>query len=80
MDNDKMFDKALASIEKLSVGEIFVVKDLFLAIEWNQYSSGEKQGFGKYFKNKVELGKVPDIQFCGKAANNSAQYKKTSKL
>lgn len=76
VDNDKMFEKALRTVEELPTDEVFFVKELFQTREWKLFPKGDKLGFGKYFKDKVKSGRVPNVEYCGKAANNSAQYRK----
>ena len=36
----------------------------------------EKLGFGRYFKKAVMNGCIQNVEYIGKADNNSAQYKK----
>ena len=39
-------------------------------------SQGDRLNFGRYFKNKVLNGKIPNVSYIGKAENNSALYQK----
>lgn len=76
MDYRKLLNDASARIENIPVGQLFFVKDLFYGTEWNELEKGEKLGFGRYFKKAVNEKKIPNVQFVGKADNNSAQYRK----
>lgn len=73
---DILFSKALMAAGTLPSGKVFLVKELFQTDEWASISRGDKLNFGRLFKNKVESGMVPDVEYCGKAASHSAQYKK----
>ena len=73
---DQLFPLALQSIGRLHSGETFVVKDLFQGTEWNTLPKGDKLGFGREFKRKVNGGQVPNVSYVRKAANNSAIYRK----
>lgn len=76
MDYNELLDNACNHIKGLPVGQVFFVKDLFYGTGWNELERGEKLGFGRYFKKAVLNGTVSDVQFIGKAENNSAQYRK----
>ncbi len=76
MDYSELFKRANLHISDISDGQIFLAKDLFPGIEWNQLQTGEKLSFGKQFKNAVLDGKFPSVMYIGKAENNSAQYQK----
>ena len=60
----------------LRIGTVFVLKDLFLGVEWDTLSGGEKRELGRRFKNCVLRDLVHNIIYIGKADNNSAQYRK----
>lgn len=76
MGYNEMFDRACTHIRNLPVGQIFFVKDLFYGTGWNELERGEKLGFGRYFKKAVAEKTIPDVEYIGKADNNSAQYRK----
>lgn len=76
MDYSDLLDKANKCIEKIQIGKVFCVKDLFKGTEWKSLKKGEKLGFGKYFKNKVMNDYISNVEYIGKADNNSAQYRK----
>lgn len=76
MDYELLMMESRKKIGCIAYGNIFVVKDLFDGAEWNAIPKGNRIAFGKYFKNEVLDGKIPEIMYHCKAKNNSAQYKK----
>lgn len=76
MDYEHWLQKALEGIERTPPNATFLVKELFQGTEWNDLPKGDKLRFGAFFKNSVNEGLIPDIDYVGKAANNSALYKK----
>ncbi len=76
MDYEHWLQKAMEGIKRTPNNTIFLVKELFQGTEWNDLPRGDKLRFGAYFKNSVNEGTIPNINYVGKAANNSAQYKK----
>lgn len=76
MDYNEFLTKAIAHIATIQSNEVFFVKDLFRGTEWNDLERGEKLGFGKHFKNAIMNGTIPEVEYIGKADNNSAQYRK----
>lgn len=79
MDNLKWMDRAKSRLSKIGENTEFFLKDLFDGVEWNALTVGERLGFGRFFKNEVLEGRVPNVEFIGKAQNNSARYKKESR-
>ena len=77
MDYELWINRANDKILELKIGYEFVLKDLFEGVDWNSLPRGDKLGFGKYFKNEVKDGRIPNISYAGKAQNNSAKYIKT---
>ncbi len=76
MEYKELLNEANEHIERLKTNDIFFVKDLFPGTKWNALERGEKLWFGKYFKNAVVSGTIPNVEYIGKADNNSARYKK----
>ena len=76
MDYSELLERANTHISAIPNGQVFLAKDLFSGIEWNQLQKGEKLSSGKQFKNAVLDGKFPSVVYIGKAENNSAQYQK----
>ncbi len=79
MDNSKWIAQAKNKIGETSANTEFFLKDLFDGVEWNNLTVGERLGFGRFFKGEVLEGNVPNVQYIGKAQNNSARYKKGSR-
>lgn len=73
------YEGLLASISDnlsaLEPGTVFFVKGLFVGTDWLALSRGDKLGFGRYFKRQVAMGSVSNVEYVGKADNNSAQYR-----
>lgn len=76
MDYNNLLEEAREYIENVPSGSIFVVKELFNGTRWNELARGDKVHFGKYFKNAVTDNRLPEVEFIGRARNNSAQYRK----
>ncbi len=74
MDYEKWTEEAQKSIDKVQVGKIFFLKDLFKGTKWNDLPVGDRLGLGRMFKNKVNSGEILNVEYVGKAQNNSAQY------
>lgn len=53
--------KAIQEIPHLSIGEEFLVKDLFKGYEWNRLAIGERRTLGSLFLNEVKHGSLKDI-------------------
>ena len=76
MDYSELLERTNTHISAIPNGQVFLAKDLFPGIEWNQLQKGKKLSVGKQFKNAVLDGKFPSVVYIGKAENNSAQYQK----
>ncbi|MCD7760828.1 MAG: single-stranded DNA-binding protein [Clostridiales bacterium] len=76
MDTNLWLYKAKKTINDMPVHKEFFVKELYEGVEWNELSKGDRLNFGKFFKNAVMDGKIHGIIYIGKAANNSALYRK----
>ena len=79
MDKIKWMARALSKTGEMHENTEFLLKDLFDGVEWNNLTVGERLGFGRFFKDEVLEGHVPNIYYIGKAQNNSAKYKKESR-
>ena len=75
-DYGALFEMALERIASMPSGTVFLAKEPFNGLVWKALERGEKLEYGRYFKNKVLLGEVPNVIFIGKQDNNSALYKK----
>ena len=76
MDYEKWINVAISKTGGLENGTIFLLKDLFDGVKWNTLSNGERRELGRQFKIKVNHDLVPNVEYIGKAQNNSAKYKK----
>lgn len=76
MKYEDWLDAARKEINTFTVGKIFVVRDLFVGADWDKQEKGDRIGFGKFFKRKVADGDIENVEYIGKAKNNSAQYRK----
>lgn len=79
MDYEKWINEAISKTGALSQDETFLLKDLFDGISWNTLQNGERRELGRQFKIKVKRNLVPNVQYWGKADNNSAIYIKKIK-
>ena len=77
MDYFVLLVMAKEAIEKLSFDTEFLLKDLFEGAFWKGLQKGDRLGLGKCFKNEVINNKIKNVQYLGKAENNSAKYRKT---
>lgn len=76
MDYDIWLNKAIMKIGELDTETIFVLKDLFSGVEWNQLKRGEKSNMGRIFKNFVKDKKIPNIELIESPNGTSNTYKK----
>ena len=79
MDKLMWMAQAISKTGETGANTAFLLKDLFDGVEWNSLSKGERLSFGRFFKDEVLEGRVPNVQYIGKAQNNSARYKKESR-
>ena len=76
MDYEQLLVLIQIKISELEIETEFFLKDLFEGTEWKKLRTGEKLSLGRRFKNCVDLNKIPNVIYIGKAPNNSAKYKK----
>jgi hypothetical protein len=76
MDYEVWLKQANESVQALPSARIFVLKDLFQGVIWSELERGQKLSLGRQFKNKVLDGTIPNVEYIGKADNNSAKYKR----
>lgn len=74
MDYERWIDEAIRKIETLPQGSTFLLKDLFDGVHWNTLQNGERRELGRQFKIKVNRKLVVNVEYQGKADNNSATY------
>lgn len=79
MDYEKWYCKAVTNIQSnISVNETFELKKLFMGIEWDTLSSGDKKSFGRFFSSKVKDGQLPCVERCGEGKSHHNKYVKVS--
>lgn len=78
MNLKEKIEEAIKTINNtIKFNQRFELKDLFSGCEWEKFPKGDRIKLGKYFKNEVEEGNIPHVEFIGqKAGNNHAEYKK----
>ena len=62
--------------KKCISSKIFELSDLFERCEWDSMPKGDRIKLGKYFKNEVTDGCIPEIRYIKKSNNNHANYMK----
>lgn len=66
---------AIEEIHQLSIGEEFLVKDLFKGYEWNRLAIGERRTLGSLFLNEVKHGCLKDsVEVVKKSSANQQIY------
>ena len=77
MDYEDLFREAVDAINSVQPSQVFVLRDLFEGHNWNALAKRDRLGFGGFFKRRALQGRIPGVNYVGKASNNSAQYQKT---
>lgn len=77
MDFDELEKEAVSALTKISLGQVFRVRDLFKGYRWETISNGDRRDFGKHFRRRMEIGAIQGCEYVGKAQNGSAKYRKT---
>jgi hypothetical protein len=65
-----------SEIQRLLVGEEFMVKDLFLGYEWNRIDKGNRTRLGSSFFAYAQGAGAAQIIPLGKTPQNQQRYKK----
>ena len=77
MDTEQWMEKAEHYLrDKVKVGEVFELRDLFNGIECTELSKGDRIRFGKDFSNAVKENRFPSIKHIKKGENNHTRYTK----
>ncbi len=79
MDLEQLLSEAIEATKTVLPGQVFVLKSLFEGYKWEPISNGNKRYLGQRFKKEVIAGRVPNVAYYGKAANNSSKYIKNNK-
>ena len=61
MNYAEWLEKAKDEINKLEIGAIFQISELFQSYEWNKLSAKERQSFGRYFSTVFNDGQISMI-------------------
>lgn len=71
-----LFNHAIAMLKNVKNQEKFIVRDLFLGIEWNRISIGNKIKLGSQFLNYINANKENlNIEAINKTNQNQQIYK-----
>ena len=74
MDISMLLEEASAAVQKLAAEQTFEVRNLFQELRWESFTRGDRITLGKCFKNEVQDGRIPDVEYVGKKNNNHAVY------
>ena len=74
MDYESWMLQAKQKISQLPVDKSFSLRELFDEANWNTLSKGERQGFGRFFRNEVTDNKVDGVVYLMKSS--AVLYKK----
>ena len=78
MNLKEKIEEAIKTINNtIKVNQRFELKDLFPGCEWEKIPKGDRIKLGKYLKNEVKEGNIPQVKFVDKKSNNHSEYKKT---
>lgn len=69
-------DEARKKIATYSSGQEFEARQLFDSTKWSALDRGDKTGFGRYFSNEYESGRVPGITKLERGKDNHTRYRK----
>ena len=79
MDFEIIMQEVVKRIDTMKFNQKFELKDLFPGCKWEKFEKGDRIKLGKYFKNQVDEGKIPNIKYKGKRNNNHCEYIKSPK-
>lgn len=74
MEAQEMLNLAIEEIDELEVGEIFLVKELFLGYRWNRTKKAERLTLGTLFKNYATQN-PEKIKILDKTSSHQQKYK-----
>ena len=74
IDYNSLLNEAREKIATLETNTQFSLKDLFLGVQWESFSGGERREFGRRFKYAVNKGEFPNTHWSGKAQNGTNMY------
>lgn len=74
-DVNELLEEAVNETKKLEIGEIFLVRELFLGYKWNRIPHKDRLLLGILFLNHVNKTNF-DLQAIEKTPSNQQRYKK----
>lgn len=78
-DVNELLDEAIKETEKLTDGEVFLVKDLFKGYVWNRIAVKDRLLLGTLFLNYVHKSRY-SLLAIEKTSSHQQQYKKTNDI
>lgn len=77
MTANDLLKNAVAEIENLQSGEIFIVRDLFKGYAWNREGKNDRMKAGILFLNEATSGVLHNVvEVLDKSTSNQQKYKK----
>ena len=76
IDYEALLNEARQKIATLNTNTQFSLKDLFLGVQWETFTGGERRELGRRFKYAVNKGEIPNTRWFGKAQNGTNMYTK----
>lgn len=70
----ELLDYSISEIGSVSVGDIFLVKELFKGYEWNKYTLSTRITLGTLFLNYAQNSNT--LKVLGKTKQNQQKYEK----
>lgn len=74
--NNLLLNFAIAQLDNINSGEIFLVKDLFLGYEWNRLSTQVRNTLGILFLNEVRGDTSLNLTILAKGTSSHQKYEK----
>jgi hypothetical protein len=75
LDVNELLDEAMRETRNLNIGEIFLVRELFLGYKWNRIPHKDRLLLGILFLNHIN--KINgDLRAIEKTSSNQQRYKK----
>ncbi len=79
MEYEKWIKRIRKSMQKMEIGQKFILKDLFDDDEWSSISKGKRVALGRFFAENVRSGQIEGIEFCEPKKGACNKYKKIFK-
>lgn len=75
-DVEALLKQATDETHNLTIGEVFLVKDLFKGYEWNRIQRKNRLLLGTLFLSHVTSGKCQNVEAIDKTPSNQQKYRK----